>query len=222
MADQVAPGQPVEVVGAVTAPRCTPQPRLDRHEGVVAVHHRPADHEAPEARRGEDVHERLARRGNAGGVESVPQLQPGERALAAEGIDDDGHTPLLVAGADSEAAQACLHPRQDPVGGQAVEPPVVLRTDQVQRAPVEPRHDESSVAQRGIDVLGGQPVAATAHGEPEPSSVLGLHRQQPADDRFRRTSRGAGQPLGPEPATSKSLVLVDAHPYGPPVVRRRR
>jgi len=118
-------------------------------------------------------------------VQAVPQLVPGQRSVGLERLDDHPDAPLLLVDADPELAQAPLHPGQHPVSGESVEPPVVLGADQVQGPPVEPGHQQSAVVEGGIHVTSRQPMRPSADGEAEPAPVLGLHRQQVADDGLR-------------------------------------
>ena len=150
---------------------------------------------ATQAGHGQEVHQRLPRRRHARFVEAPPQLRSGERSVGLQCPDDYRHPALLVSLVDLELTESPFHARQHPVSGQSVEEPVVIRTHQVQRAPVEGGHHETSVVERGIDISGHQPTCPAANGQPEPPRILGLHGQQVAHRGLDGVSRRARQEL---------------------------
>ena len=153
----------------------------------------------------------------------LAELVTGERAVGFQRLDDDTDSPVLVAPLDAELAESSLHAGQHPVASQAVQPPVVLRTHQVERPPVEPRHHQTTVIESGVYRPGGQPARPAPDGQPEAPPVLGLHGQQMTDDRLGRVARWSGQELGPQSTAPQPIGCIDlVHRGAVPVFRRRR
>ena len=77
-----------------------------------------------------------------------------------------------------------------------VEPRVVLASHEMQRAAVQPGHDQRALGgQRPVDVGGGEAARAGPDREAKAAWVLALDRQQALRDRARVGGRRARQPL---------------------------
>jgi hypothetical protein len=138
---EVAAGQSLERLRTVEAGRRRAEPGRGRRERVLRTDHRPAHDVSAQARRDEDVDERLPGRRYAGAVESATQLFPGLRAFR-DRLGDDGDTPIGLRRADALLLEAARVPGRQPRCRQELHPPVVLRRHQVERPPVQPADDQ--------------------------------------------------------------------------------
>jgi len=129
------------------------QPVADQHEGLV-----PADHRSPHAhaRQGgleQDVDQRLTGCRDAGRVEGQLELRARRRPVAELALHDD-HAPVSLLRRHPLLSEPPRVARLQLRGREGVEPRVVLRPDQVQRASVDPGDDELAPVERCVDVVG--------------------------------------------------------------------
>lgn len=191
---EVATGEPGERDVAVDRRGGTPEPVADEDERMLAAHHRPADGDPAQSGQPEDVHEGLPRHRDPGRPDPLAQLRPGQRP-------DVGQRPLdhRDAALGGGRRHALLAEPAGVAGGQrwgrqSMQPPVVVRTDQVQGPAVEPGDHQRTVgAERSVDVGRGQAGGARADREPRAARVLGLDGEQSFGDCDRVRCRWAGE-----------------------------
>jgi hypothetical protein len=178
MPGQIPAGQLCECAVAVHRGLLA-EPLTNEHECVLAPDHRPADDHAAQGCMHQQVNERLPFGANAGSRDVLPQLLTCECALGRERTLQRGQPPLGVVRRHpllAQPARVSLHGHRR---GQRLQPRVVLAADEVQRAAVQPRHDQRPLlGQRTVDVRRRQPARARAHSQPEPARILRLHCEQ--------------------------------------------
>ena len=151
----------------------------------------------------QQVHDRLALGADAVGGDPLGELGARERPVFGERALDDLHRALGVVGRHALLPQAPAVRRQARGRGERQQPPIVVAPDEVQRAAHQPRdHHGALVGERGIDVAGGEAGRARAQGQARGAQVLGLHRQQVADDVRDACRARAVQQLGRRPGAT--------------------
>jgi hypothetical protein len=175
---------------AVDALRRRADPVLGADVRVLSADERPADGDALVAGGEREVDERLTF--DAGALD---ELGAGERPVVRQCAADRLDRALRLARLDAVELQPSLDGGGLRRRGQRDEPVHVLGADEVQRAAVDPRHDEGPVVQRCVHVLRGQPRYARAEGELCGAQVLRLQREVVANDFFGRPRRLAREQL---------------------------
>jgi hypothetical protein len=153
MSGQISARQSGECFPAVERSRRRSEPRRNRNIRVLVANHRPAPHLTAQARRKQQVHQRLPRRRDTSRVEPVAKLRSCLRALRRHRLRDQGDPALGLRDAHAFLPETPLVPGGQLRRRQGVEPPVVLRGDEVERAAVQPRDDQRPLgAERAVDV----------------------------------------------------------------------
>jgi hypothetical protein len=124
------------------------------------------------------------------GLDSVAQLIPRQWPLLGQRPRDRGDTAVGRARGHAQLGQPPGVAGEELRRRQRVEPPVVLPTDEVQRAAVQPADDDRPlVGQRAVEVRDRQPAGARPNGEARASQILRLHREQAVTDANRVAGR---------------------------------
>ncbi len=171
----------------------------------------------PPAQRGaaDEVEGGLAVRGHAETRQARRELGAGERPVCAHGLGDQVLGALLEPFVQAELGVPAAAGRQEDRSEQPEQPPGVARRHRVQRAAHEPAADESG-AVRGGDVPPGDPRAAGPQAEGGGLGVLGLDREDAADDlRHATAPDAAGQSLRPGAHQPGALRGDDRHGTSP-------
>ena len=179
MAGEEAPGQFSQRSAAVHGRRLT-QPVGDSHVRMRAVDHRAPHDVAQETRPEEQVDQRLAGGRHTGGRQYLAELVPILRTVRGERADDHFDGAISIGGSHTLLFQPAGVHRLLGRRGERVQPPVVVRGDQVERAPVEPRdHHRPILGQGAVDIGSGEIDAPDPYRETEAAFVLGLHGADP-------------------------------------------
>ena len=203
-------GVGVGLLSTRSAARWITQPVADENEALFGADDRPADGQAPDCGQRKDVDQRLSGDGHVGRRHDLAQLCAGHRPFSGERSLDGGDTSIGLSGRNPLLCKASGVAGGQLWRGEPLEPPVVLRADEVQGAPVQPGHHQSPLLELSVHVGRGEPDRAGPDREPRGAQILRLHRQQPVDDLDDTVGRRPNQELGCQP-TMVTLAIHGHH-----------
>ena len=169
------------------------QPVARQREALPAVTHGAEHHLAAGGGEREQVRQDLALDPDPRGGQPLAQRAARERPFRGERAHDDRLRGLRVAAQLREPAAVG---RRAERRRERVQPRVVVRRDEVQRAAHQPAGDERAVVrERSVDRGRRARGAAGAQGEARHPQVLRLHREQARHRAGRIERRRAGEQL---------------------------
>jgi len=174
------------------------EPLVDEHELLLPSPHGTTYDQAPQRAVHEYVDEGLPRGRDTCPFESRTELGSSSRPLIGD-LCPDGRLALLrLIRAHPLLLQAPQVEVDLPGCGDLMEPRVVLASDQVKGAAVEPGDDHRAIIEGGVDVGGAQSLGAGPDRQPRAPRILCLDGKQATDHVIRTSEWASAQPLGGE------------------------
>lgn len=129
----------------------------------------------------------------------LAKLRPGHRAVGGNRRFDHGDATIGLSWRNPLLLKAFGVPSGELRCGEALQPPVVVRPNEMQGAAVEPGHQERPVVEPAVHISRSESLGPRPDGEACGAKVLRLHRQQPVDDLNDTARSRPQQKLGRQP-----------------------